>query len=162
MKRVGAELCAGLLVAGSLTLAAGTQALAHAPRAAARDDGRGSVLGTWRSHVVYTSGTYPPAEALTSFSTGGALIEVDNGTERTALGVWERTGARTFAITFTKFIPNPQQNGAINLTVTITGSVTLSTDGTTLQGTSTGTIADLNGVPVSTFSQTFTGTRVHL
>jgi hypothetical protein len=163
MKRLGTALCAGVLLAGSLTVAAGAAHVqAGARHAAATQDVPGSLLGTWRSHVVYLSGGYPPAEALTSFNVGGSLVEVDNGTERTALGAWERTGWRTFAITFTKFVPDPQQSGAISLTATITGSLTLSADGTTLQGNSTGTIADLNGVPVSTFSQTFTGTRVHL
>ena len=85
------------------------------PAESARGAGSAALEGTWRERVTVPPNPNAP-DGLTfdtrlTFSRGGGLVETDNNPATpeggTALGVWEKTGANTFVLTFEKFAFNP-------------------------------------------------------
>jgi hypothetical protein len=94
VKRFGWTMAAGAAVAIVVAISA---------------QGQGRVApgleGTWRVEVVQENG--PPLKAFHTFSAGGAMMESNNGGPAPGHGVWQRTGGRTFAHTFEKYIFDP-------------------------------------------------------
>ena len=86
---------------------AGLAGLAMILTISARGQGQVSPAfeGTWRVEVVQEQG--PPANALHTYSQGGAMVESNTLGPTTAHGVWQRIGPRTFATTFERFVFDP-------------------------------------------------------
>jgi len=138
--------------------------------AAARPNGEGNIVGTWRVQVnptvCQTGAAIPSFSVLLSFAQGGTLTESINslaflpGQRSVGLGVWSHTHGRTYKAIWDGFIqfdssaPGTLKRGVQRLN----WDFTMDGDQATIDATSQ--FLDINGNVLASTCATGTATRI--
>jgi hypothetical protein len=108
-------------------------------------DGPGKLAGAWLVSVDRTG--LPALKSLQTYTKGGGVVETSNGgagARSAAHGAWERTGARTYAVTMVFFRYDPA-GGAYLGTVKLRREIEIAPDGESFTGVSVGELRDPAG-----------------
>ena len=140
--------------------------------AAARPNGDGSVVGTWRVQVnptvCQTGAPIPSFSVLLSFAQGGTLTEAINsaaflpGQRSVGLGAWSHTHGRTYKAIWDGFIQfdSPALGGLKRGVQKLNWDFTI--DGNQATITATSQILDSNGNVLANTCATGTATRIEV
>jgi len=113
MKRIITTLSLALFFTGVLALGViseGVKSIGQSfmPNAQAKDNNssNAAILGTWRVNV--TPKSFPPFQALITYTRGGGLLESNTflppAAATTGHGTWVKTGGHEYVATFEKFL----------------------------------------------------------
>ena len=112
--------------------AAAAAALTGRPaNVAAQPAGQVTIAGSWRATVVHDDAENVPFNLLATFTADGSYLQHAQPGQSTAHGSWQRTGDRTFALTFEQFWFD-QETGQPDVNVKVRADIQLDTAGTAL------------------------------
>jgi len=113
---------------------------------------------SWRVMVTPIGAPIPPFLTFSTFGRGGTFLESTQPGQGPGHGVWRRTGARDFGITFEKIVFSPDGNFAGTLKVR--EAIRLSASGDSYAGDGTAEVFDPSGHLVASFCAKTQATRI--